>query len=131
MIAVQAQRDHLGDLQRDVMFKLDELNGRERVAAQARLQSKLTFANIAVLDKAVAPISPAFPKPMMVIPAAIAAGLGLGMILALIAEATDRRIRCPADFLFAASAPTLGVIEASKRPKGLPNGRERAPCAAS
>ena len=125
VIAVQAQRDHLGDLQRDVMFKLDELNGRERVAAQARLQSKLTFANIAVLDKAVAPISPAFPKPMMVIPAAIAAGLGLGMILALIAEATDRRIRCPADFLFAASAPTLGVIEASKRPKGLPNGRRK------
>ena len=71
LIAAQAQRDRLGDLQRDVVFKLEELNARERAAAQARLQSKLTFADIAVLDKATPPIDPAFPKPLMVIPVAI------------------------------------------------------------
>lgn len=112
LITAQAQRDRLGDLQSDVAFKLDELNSRERAASQARLQSKLTFADIAVLDKAVAPISPAFPKPIIVIPAAIGGGLFLGMLLALIAEATDRRIRFPADFNLATSAPMLGVIEA-------------------
>ena len=115
LIAVQAQRDRLGDLQRDVAFKSDELNARERAAATAKLQSKLTFADIAVLDKASAPINPAFPKPMIVIPGAIAGGLALGMILALIAEATDRRIRCPGDFGTATSVPMLGVIEASTR----------------
>ncbi len=114
LIAAQAQRDHLGDLQRDVAFKLDELNARERASAQARLQSKMTFADIAVLDKAAAPIDPAFPKPIIVIPAAIAGGLVLGMLLALIAEATDRRIRFAEDFQNATSAPLLGVIEASK-----------------
>lgn len=125
LIAAQAQRDHLGDLQRDVAFKLDELNARERSAAQARLQSKLTFADIAVLDKAAAPISPAFPKPILVIPAAIGGGLTLGMLLALIAEATDRRIRVPADFSVATSAPSLGVIEASRRGGGLLGGGRR------
>ena len=119
LIAAQAQRDRLGDLQRDVVFKLDELNARERASAQARLQSKLTFADIAVLDKAAAPIAPAFPKPYLVIPAAIGGGLVLGIVLALLAEATDRRIRFPADFRFATSAPHLGVIEASKRTRGL------------
>ena len=119
LIAAQAQRDRLGDLQRDVAFKLDELNARQRAAAQARLQSKLTFADIAVLDKAVAPISPAFPKPLLVIPAAIGGGLVLGMLLALIAEATDRRIRFPEDFRIATSAPMLGVIEASKQRRRL------------
>ncbi len=115
LIAAQAQRDRLGDLQRDVMFKLDELNARERAAAQARLQSKLTFADIAVLDKATPPVVPAFPKPLIVIPVAVAGGLALGIILALIAEATDRRVRVPTDFLAATSAPLLGVIEASRR----------------
>ena len=72
-----------------------------------------------------APISPAFPKPLMVIPAAIGAGLALGTILALIAEATDRRVRAPADLRFATSAPVLGVIEASRRRRALGGGRRR------
>jgi polysaccharide biosynthesis transport protein len=131
LIAAQAQRDRLGDLQRDVAFKLDELNARERAAAQARLQSKLTFADIAVLDKATAPISPAFPKPTMVIPAALGGGLTLGMILALIAESTDRRIRFPADFSIATSAPMLGVIDASKRGRAFGAGRRRGLLAAT
>jgi uncharacterized protein involved in exopolysaccharide biosynthesis len=125
LIAAQAQRDRLGDLQRDVVFKLDELNARQRASAQARLQSKLTFADIAVLDKAAAPIAPAFPKPYIVIPAAVGGGLVLGIVLALIAEATDRRIRFPADFGFATSAPQLGVIEASKGKRGLGGGRRQ------
>jgi uncharacterized protein involved in exopolysaccharide biosynthesis len=115
LIAAQAQRDRLGDLERDVVFKLEELNARERAAAQARLQSKLTFADIAVLDKATPPIDPAFPKPFLVIPEAIGGGLALGVILALLAEATDRRVRVPSDFGAATSAPMLGVIEASRR----------------
>ena len=125
LIAAQAQRDRLGDLQRDVVFKLDELNARERAAAQARLQSKLTFADIAVLDKATPPIDPAFPKPLMVIPVAIGAGLALGVMLALIAEATDRRVRSPNDFGAATSAPLLGVIEASRRRRRPLIGRRR------
>jgi uncharacterized protein involved in exopolysaccharide biosynthesis len=131
LITAQAQRDRLGDLQRDLAFKIEELNSRERAAAQARLQSKLTFADIAVLDKAVPPIAPAFPKKMVVIPAAIAGGLVLGMILALIAEATDRRIRFPSDFGVVTSAPMLGVIEASKRRAALGARRRRGLLTAS
>jgi uncharacterized protein involved in exopolysaccharide biosynthesis len=131
LIAAQAQRDRFSDLQRDVAFKMDELNARERTASQARLQSKLTFADIAVLDKASAPITPAFPKPTSVMPAAIAGGLTLGMILALIAEATDRRIRFPADFSIATSAPLLGIIDASKRRKALGGGHSRSLLTAS
>ncbi len=125
LIAAQAQRDHLGDLQRDVSIKLDELNGRERASAQARLQSKLTFADIDVLDKAEPPIAPAFPKPLLVMPVALGAGLALGFILALLAEATDRRVRVPADFGNATSAPFLGVIEASTSRRRLRGGGRR------
>jgi len=118
LIAVQAQRDKLGELERDLAFHIDQLNTRQRMAAQARLQSKLTFADIAVLDKATPPIEPAFPKPLIVIPVGIGAGLALGLLLALIAEATDRRIRFPGDLEFATSRPLLGVIK-------IGNGRRR------
>ena len=114
LIATQAQRDRLGELERDLAFRVDQLNTRQKMAAQARLQSKLTFANISVLDRAVPPIEPSFPKPLIVVPVGIAAGLALGLLLALIAEATDRRVRFPADLEFAASRPVLGVVRTQR-----------------
>jgi polysaccharide biosynthesis transport protein len=114
LIAAQGQRNKLGELEHDVTFRLEQLNERERMADQARLQSKLTFANIAVLDKATPPIEPAFPKPLIVVPVAIGAGLVLGLILALLAEMTDRRVRSPDDLKFAASAPMLGTLKIGK-----------------
>jgi polysaccharide biosynthesis transport protein len=110
MIQVQGQRDKLTELQRDVVFKQDLLESEEKEAAQAGLQSKLTFTDIAVLDKATPPADPAFPKPLLVLGVAIGAGLSLGLILALLAEALDRRVRYPQDLAFATSAPVLGVV---------------------
>jgi polysaccharide biosynthesis transport protein len=115
LIAVQAQRDRLGQLQHDVAFRAEQLNARERAAAEAKLKSKLTFSDITVLDKASPPIEPAFPKPFVVIPVGVAAGLVLGLLLALLAEATDRRVRFPIDLEYAASAPFLGGLEAVRR----------------
>jgi polysaccharide biosynthesis transport protein len=115
LIESQARRDRLGMLQREVGFRLEQLNEREKAAAQAKLQSKLTFADISVLDKATPPISASFPKPMQVILVAIGAGLGLGLVLAFLSEMLDRRVRAPADLEFATSAPMLGVISASRR----------------
>ncbi len=115
LISVQAQRDRMGELQRDVAFRVEQLNARERAAEQAKLQSKLTFSDITVLDKAAPPIDPAFPRPIIVIPVGIGAGLALGLILALLAESTDRRVRFPFDLEDAASAPFLGSLDAARR----------------
>ena len=114
LIAAQAQRDRFGELARDVGFRLEQLNAQERMAAQARLQSKLTFAGISVLDKATPPIAPSFPKPTQVIMVGIGAGLSLGLILALLAEMLDRRVRVGKDLEFASSAPLLGVINKAR-----------------
>ena len=115
LISIQAQRDRMGELQRDVAFRVEQLNARERAAEQAKLQSKLTFSDITVLDKATPPIDPAFPRPIIVIPVGIGAGLALGLILALLAESTDRRVRFPFDLEDAASAPFLGSLDTARR----------------
>jgi polysaccharide biosynthesis transport protein len=117
LIEVQAQRDRLNQLQRDVAFRADELNARQRTAEGAKLKSKLTFSDMTVLDKASPPVDPAFPKPFVVMPVGIGAGLALGLILALLAEAADRRVRFPIDLEHAAPAPFLGALGSAGRAK--------------
>jgi succinoglycan biosynthesis transport protein ExoP len=117
LIDIQAQRDRLGQLERDVGFRAEQLNARERAAEQAKLKSKLTFSDMTVLDKAFPPVDPAFPKPFVVMPVGIAAGLALGLILALLAEAADRRVRFPIDLEYAAPAPFLGTLGSAGRSK--------------
>ena len=68
-----------------------------------------------VLDKASPPVEPAFPKPFIVMPVGIVAGLALGLILALLAEAADRRVRFPIDLEYAAPAPFLGTVGGGRR----------------
>ena len=105
----------LAQLQRNVDFLVEQLNAREKVAEQAKLKSKLTFSDMTVLDKAAPPVEPAFPKPFIVVPVGIAAGLALGLILALLAEAADRRVRFPIDLEYSASAPFLGALDGARR----------------
>jgi len=114
LIEVQGQRDRLSQLQRDVDFRADQLNARERAAEAAKLKSKLTFSDMTVLDKASPPVDPAFPKPLIVLPVGIGAGLALGLILALLAEAADRRVRFPVDLEHSASAPFLGALDGAR-----------------
>ena len=125
LIEVQGQRDRLNTLQREVDFRAEQLNARQRVAEQAKLKSKLTFSDMTVLDKASPPVDPAFPKPFVVMPVGIGAGLALGLILALLAEAADRRVRFPIDLEHAASAPFLGAIDGGRhsRPRLAASGR--------
>jgi polysaccharide biosynthesis transport protein len=126
LIEVQAQRDHLGQLQREVAFRGDELAARQRVSEQAKLKSKLTFSDMTVLDKASPPVDPAFPKPFVVMPVGIGAGLALGLVLALLAEAADRRVRFPIDLEHAASAPFLGaLVNAGRSQPRLGSSRRR------
>jgi polysaccharide biosynthesis transport protein len=115
LIDVQAQRDRLSQLQHEVEFRAEQLNARERAAEEAKLKSKLTFSDMTVLDKASPPVAPAFPKPFIVLPVGIAAGLALGLILALLAEAADRRVRFPVDLEHSASAPFLGALDGARR----------------
>jgi succinoglycan biosynthesis transport protein ExoP len=126
LIRLQGERARLTELQHDVAFRAEQLNARERAAAEAKLKSKLTFSDMTVLDKATAPLEPSFPKPLLVIPVGIAAGIGLGLLLALLAEATDRRVRFPIDLEYAASAPFLGSLDAVRRARARVGAPRRA-----
>ena len=114
LIEVQARRDRLSQLQRNLDFRAEELNSREEAAEGAKLESKLTFSAMTVLDEAAPPVTPAFPNPFMALPVGIGTGLALGLILALLAEAADRSVRFPVDLEYSASVPFLGALERAR-----------------
>ncbi len=110
MITVQGMREQLVSLTREVSFHQEELEHVQRAASQARLQSQLSFSNIAIVDAATPPTSAAFPKKMIVLGLATGLGLGLGVLLTLLAEALNRRLRTGDDLQFIVNAPLLGVM---------------------
>jgi uncharacterized protein involved in exopolysaccharide biosynthesis len=110
MIYVQAQRDKLSTLMHDVAFYQEETERMQRAANHSRLQSQLSFSNIAVVDTATPPTSVSFPKPLIVGLLSVAAGMALGVLLALLTEAIDRRVRTSQDLRFAVDAPLLGEM---------------------
>lgn len=110
MIGVQGQREQLVSLARDVAFRQDELERLQRAASQARLQSQLSFSNIALIDPATPPTSPAFPKIPLILALALGSGLGLGTLFAILAEALSRHLRIASDIQFITNAPLLGVM---------------------
>lgn len=108
MVGVQGQRDRLAQLRAAAQFQQDEFDRLQRAAAQARLQSQLSFSNISVIDVAAPPARPVFPKPIPTLAIAGVAGLGVAALGALLAETLDRRIRRAEDIAEAAEAPLLG-----------------------
>jgi succinoglycan biosynthesis transport protein ExoP len=110
LISQQAQRDQLASLQREVQMRQEQIDTTAKTAETSRLQSRLSFLNITTLDNATPPTSPSFPKFIVVMVLGVGAGLALGVIFALLAEALDRRIRVISDLEFAASAPVLGTL---------------------
>lgn len=116
ILSIQEQRGQLAMLGKDLEVKQERHIAAMRASSTARLQGQLSFSNIASLDRAVTPIAPSFPKPTLVIPAAMAAGFGLGVILALIVEAFNRKIRVVRDLEFAALVPQLGVLLSGQGP---------------
>jgi uncharacterized protein involved in exopolysaccharide biosynthesis len=116
MIGIQSQREQLSALTHDVSFHQEELERLQRAASQSRLQSQLSFSNIANLDEATPPTSVSFPKPLIIGILAVGVGLGFGILLALLAEALDRRVRTSQDLQYIVGAPLLGVM-IDTRPK--------------
>ena len=114
MISVQARRDQLASMQREVTFRQDQFDTAQKSAAAARMQGQLSFSNVTTLDNATPPATPTFPKVPLVLGLAVGAGLALGIIFALIAEALDRRIRGVSDLQFATDLPLLGTISRNK-----------------
>jgi capsular exopolysaccharide synthesis family protein len=105
--ALQAQLPHAGKVQRGVLA--GELHEAALQVSQFQADEQLVSAGT-VITVATAPSSPSSPKVAKTLLIAGVIGLVIGLCLALIREAMDRRIKNPDALESRLRAPVLGVI---------------------
>lgn len=110
VLEIKKQRDEAGLLAREVDNAQRAYDTAMTRFTQTRLESQSNQTNISVINPAVAPTRPSFPKWPLTIGLAAVVGAALAIGLALVAEMMDRVVRCEEDVLQALSAPVLGRI---------------------
>jgi succinoglycan biosynthesis transport protein ExoP len=141
---VVAQRDkiqHLTQLQQDVNQHRETIEKSLGRAAELRQEAAIADPGVTVLGEAVTPRHPSFPNKPLILGGGMVLGAGLGLLLSLILELLNRRLRGVEDLDHLIGAPLLAVIPpqivvrqpATEKPKAakrgggfLPQGRSAA-----
>ena len=112
-----ANRDKLAKvqlLQADVNLREDQYNKVLAREADFRQQAGVVDAGISPLDAASAPQSPSFPNKPLIIGGSLGLGLCFGLLMALLIELLDRRVRGPDDLSAALGLPVLAVLRPAR-----------------
>lgn len=109
---VLAQRGKVNEARQlalDVNVLREQLSTTAARAAQLEQESQSTETGLSLLGSAVSPQSPSFPNIPFLILGSIALGLGTGVLVSLLIELLNRRVRGVED-LFIDGIPLLGVV---------------------
>lgn len=110
IIALKRQRDEISVLSRDVESARTAYDAALEQANRTRLESRIDRTNIAILNPAVAPRTPASPRTVLNIAVALVVGTLLAAALCLALELHTRRIRVREDFAQFADLPVLAEL---------------------
>lgn len=123
VLALRQARDRAGLMTRDMEGAQKALDtSRERLTT-ARLESQIKQSNVAILNQAVEPPKPSFPKPKLNIALAFVLGSLLGMGVALGREISDQLVRSEEDLRGVVELPLLASIP-FVAPGTLPHGQK-------
>lgn len=109
---VLQQRDKLAEakeMQSDVAVLREQLKTTSARAEQLKQESLSQDAGLTLLGNASPPDSPSFPQTWPVLIGAVALGLGVGILLSLLVELLNRRVRS-VDDLMLFDVPVLGAM---------------------
>jgi succinoglycan biosynthesis transport protein ExoP len=110
VLELSQQRDKLSVLTREVESARSAYDSSMQRHTQVRLESRLDQTDIAVLNAAIPPLVPTFPKIPLNIVLSVFIGLMLGAGAAVLLEMMNRRIRSRDDLSYAAEVPVLAEI---------------------
>ncbi len=127
VLALSQERDKLAVLTRDVESARSAYDAALQRHTHVRLESRLDQTDIAVLNAAIPPLVPVFPKIPLNIVLSVFIGVMFGVGAALLLELMNRRIRSRDDLSYAAGIPVLAEISrishAQRQARGLAPGR--------
>ena len=78
----------------------------------SQVEGRASQTNVALLNPAVAPRKPSYPKIPLNIALSVVVGTMLGMGLVILMEMFDRRVRLPGDLDHGQNVPLLAVLNA-------------------
>jgi polysaccharide biosynthesis transport protein len=110
VLALKGVREQLAILARDADTAQRSYDAATQRRMQTRLEVEASRPSMAVVDAATVPLRPSSPRMSLNLAAGSAAGLALGIGLALLLEAAARRVYCAEDLLEALEVPLLAVL---------------------
>ncbi|MEY4766971.1 MAG: chain length determinant protein EpsF [Pseudomonadota bacterium] len=119
VLQLAEQRSELQVLEREVDMAQRTYELVEARATQSQLEGNSSQSPVYMLSEATEP--PTHSSPRVVINGLVAFGLGtlLGLIVVVLVEMFDRRVRGPFDLVQVFEMPVLGVLPNSEKPRGL------------
>lgn len=111
LLSLNAGRDELMVLMKEVDSAQKAYDGAAARYQQTNLERQANQTNISILTRAVPPLEPSYPKVALNTIISIIVGLALGVLLALLREMLDRRVRTVRQMMLTVPAPVLGVLE--------------------
>lgn len=114
VVAQRGQLEELRRLQSEIDVRREQYTKTATRAAELRQQAEVSDAGLTLLGSAIAPASPIFPNKPLILGGAFLFGLGLGVLLALLLELMNRRVRSAED-MADIEVPLLAVISGPER----------------
>lgn len=126
VLEIKKQRDEVAVLQREVEYAQKAYDLTAQRLIQTNLESQTQQTNIVVLNPAVEPVEPTFPKFWLNLLVSVVIGSMLGIGLALLLELLNRRVRSADDIVEAIGLPVIGYLDAADARKGRGGARRRS-----
>lgn len=123
VISKRGELERLTQLQAEVNLRRDQVTKAMNRAAELRQEAAVSSTGMTPMGSASQPSSPDFPKKGLMIGGALVLGLGFGILLSLLRELLDRRVRCFEDLQSAFDTPVLAVIGPGYRASAAPAGQ--------
>ncbi|RJG01083.1 chain length determinant protein EpsF [Noviherbaspirillum sedimenti] len=115
VLELNRARDEITMLAREVENAQRAYDTTTQRFTQTSIEGQANQTDVAVLNVAVPPTSPAGPKVLLNTLLAALLGTALGVAIGVLAEMADRRVRTVNDLVDVLDAPVLGVIDWSRR----------------
>lgn len=123
---VIAQRDkieRLRQLQSEVDLRRDQYQKTAARAAELFLEAGVADSGMSPVGVVVTPTSPAFPNKPLILLGSLGLGGGLGLVLAVLIELLNRRVRGFEDLEFDRNLNCLAIVGSARSAKAPPNKR--------
>ena len=119
-VLAQADKiDRVNQMQADIAVKRDQYQKLVAKAEEMKSQALASASALEPLGNTSLPAEPVWPNKPLVMGGAIALGLILGILFALLVELLARRVRSEDDLEYASGAPVLAVVGEPRRRNGL------------